>query len=102
MLDEKGYPKLIDFGTAKVVAARTFTIVGTPHYMAPDVLTGQGYSFPVDLWSLGIMTYEFLFGGVPFGENMDDIYKVYEEVMIGELKYPAFIPPDFPARALID
>lgn len=51
--------KLIDMGTAKVMKsetglkARTFTIIGTPHYMAPEVISGKGYNFYVDLWSVG-------------------------------------------------
>jgi len=60
------------------VKARTFTILGTPHYMAPEVLMGKGYSFPADLWSLGVMLYEFICGSVPFGEDMSDTYKIYE------------------------
>ena len=48
VVDDDGYPKLIDFGTAKFIKGRTFTIVGTPHYMAPEVITGHGYSVSVD------------------------------------------------------
>lgn len=40
MIDEMGYPKLVDFGTSKVINSRTYTIVGTPHYMAPEVING--------------------------------------------------------------
>ena len=47
--------KLIDFGTAKHIKDRTATIIGTPHYMAPEVILGEGYSFQVDFWSIGIM-----------------------------------------------
>jgi len=48
-------------GTAKVLLksnARTFTIIGTPHYLAPEIIQGKGYSFAVDLWSVGICLYE--------------------------------------------
>lgn len=48
MVDEDGYPKLIDFGTAKIVQSRTYTVVGTPHYMAPEIILGKGYSVAVD------------------------------------------------------
>jgi cGMP-dependent protein kinase len=46
-------------GTAKFLkgkstgANRTFTIIGTPHYMAPEIITGKGYTQHVDLWSIG-------------------------------------------------
>lgn len=53
MVIENGYCKLIDFGTAKQILDRTSTIIGTPHYMAPEVILGEGYSFAVDYWSIG-------------------------------------------------
>ena len=48
--------KLIDFGTAKEITDRTTTIIGTPHYMAPEVIIGEGYTFAIDYWSVGIYT----------------------------------------------
>lgn len=48
IIDDEGYPKLIDFGTAKVINGRTYTLVGTPHYMAPEVILGKGYSVTAD------------------------------------------------------
>jgi cGMP-dependent protein kinase len=45
IIDKEGYPILVDFGTAKIVEARTFTVLGTPHYMAPEVITRTGYSY---------------------------------------------------------
>ena len=58
MIDEKGYLKLIDMGTAKTLKSKnginkTFTLLGTPHYMAPEILKGKGYGLQVDLWSIG-------------------------------------------------
>ena len=81
----KGFMKLIDLGTAKPLlksrACRTYTIIGTPHYMAPEIIAGKGYTFSVDLWSIGVCMFEFMCGGVPFGEDLDDIYQIYEEIM---------------------
>ena len=72
-----GFIKLIDFGTAKAINDKTKTIIGTPHYMAPEVILGEGYSFKVDFWSIAICMYEFMCGGVPFGENHEEAMDVY-------------------------
>lgn len=60
MIDETGYLKLIDFGAAKIIKDRTYTIIGTPSYTAPEVYVGEGYSYSSDYWSLGVCLYEFL------------------------------------------
>ncbi len=44
---------MIDFGTAKEINDRAMTIIGTPHYMAPEVILGEGYTFSIDYWSIG-------------------------------------------------
>ena len=47
-------------GTCKIMktpSSKTYTIIGTPHYMAPEVLAGKGYSLSADLWSIGICLY---------------------------------------------
>ena len=83
MVDEKGFIKLIDLGTAKNLKqknGRTYTIIGTPHYMAPEILTGKGYTYSVDLWSIGICLYEFMCGNVPYAEDAEDPYEIYEEI----------------------
>jgi cGMP-dependent protein kinase len=71
VIDKKGYLIMIDMGTAKFLneenGYRTFTIIGTPHYMAPEVVEGKGYSFSVDIWALGIILYEMVCGKLPYG-----------------------------------
>jgi cGMP-dependent protein kinase 1 len=102
MVDDEGYLKLIDFGTAKVVQGRTYTMIGTPHYMAPEVILGKGYTTSADYWSLGIMLFEFLCGGVPFGEEISDSYAVFETVLEGKLVFPAYGSVSNDCRKLIE
>jgi len=80
MVCADGYLKLIDLGTTKKLngTEKTFTMIGTPSYMAPETLAGKGYSFPVDLWSLGVVIYEFMAGFVPFGEDAEDPLQIYQ------------------------
>ncbi|CAG9321711.1 unnamed protein product [Blepharisma stoltei] len=102
MIDEDGYPKMIDFGTAKFVSNRTYTVVGTPHYMAPEVILGKGYGLAADYWTVGIMIYEFLCGGVPFGEEEEDPYRIYEKVLERRLSYPNFVGQNLKAAPMIE
>jgi cGMP-dependent protein kinase len=88
MIDEDGYLKLIDFGAAKIIKERTFTILGTPHYMAPEIILGNGYGLEADLWSLGIMLYEFFFYVVPFADDERDSFKIYKRILEEPLKFP--------------
>ena len=81
MILENGYIKLIDFGTAKAITDKTTTIIGTPHYMAPEVILGDGYSFQVDFWSIAICIYEFICGAVPFGETAEEPMDVYLSII---------------------
>jgi cGMP-dependent protein kinase len=82
MLSKDGYLKVVDLGMCKKLPfnslGKTFTLAGTPNYMAPEVMTGKGYSFTADLWSLGIMMFEFLAGYLPYGEYAKDPYDIYE------------------------
>ena len=48
LIDGKGYLKLTDFGFAKIVESRTYTLCGTPEYLAPEILQNKGHSKPVD------------------------------------------------------
>ena len=101
MVDDEGYLKLIDFGTAKFIVGKTYTTVGTPHYMAPEIITGSGYNQLVDLWSLGIMVYEFFEGMLPFGEGEEDPHNVYEKILEHKLVFRQLSDCRHPIRDLI-
>lgn len=57
---------------------RTFTVIGTPHYMAPEIMESKGYSFPADVWSLGVTMYEICFGFLPYAGDIDDPIEIYQ------------------------
>ena len=94
MVNVKGYVKIIDFGTVKEIQDRTSTIIGTSHYMAPEITKGEGYSFQVDIWSVAICMYEFFCGKLPFGEEYDDPMDIYRAVSKEELTFPNFVHDD--------
>lgn len=103
MVDTGGFIKLIDFGAAKTLQGRTYTLVGTPHYMAPEVIVGKGYNKNADLWSLGVCLYELVCGGVPFGEDEEDPYKIYEAILDMRLEYQSHIDQStFLAKGFIE
>lgn len=87
ILDCSGYLKLIDFDTAKKIKNRTYTIAGTPHYMAPEMIKGQGYNISVDCWSLGVVLYEMVYGNLPFGEYTDEPLEVYKHIIEDKVEY---------------
>ena len=83
MIDNKGYIKLIDFGTAKNLQKdeKTHTIIGTPNFIPPEVLLGKGYSFSCDYWSIGVVAYEMIYKCYPFGGHSKDVMEIYHDIM---------------------
>lgn len=102
VIDESGFVKLIDFGTAKIIQGRTFTVVGTPHYMSPEIIIGKGYDFLTDYWTLGVILYEFVCGVLPFGDNLRSPYEVYEAIIQGRIQFPRHIKQPFSSQLIIE
>ena len=94
MVSETGYIKLIDFGTVKETNTSDgtmHTIIGTPHYMAPEVIRGDSYNRKVDYWSIGICIYQLICGKVPFGADIKDPVEIYKRVQNDKIVFPNFV-----------
>ena len=92
-LDGQGHLRLIDFGMAKRLrdGEKTMTLCGTPDYLAPEVILGEGHREPVDWWTLGILLYELLVGKPPFVDK--SIPALYHKILTTEVTYAKQIDP---------
>lgn len=96
LLDYSGHIALCDFGLCKLDMKdedRTNTFCGTPEYLAPELLLGQGYTKTVDWWTLGVLLYEMLTGLPPFyDENTNEMYR---KILSEPLHFPGpeIVPP---------
>lgn len=87
LLDGEGHIRLVDFGFAKKIGNReTYTLCGTPEYLAPEVIHNSGHGLAVDWWALGILIYEFLVGQPPFWDS--NPLRIYEQIVEGRLRFP--------------
>ena len=88
LYDDQDRLKLVDFGSAEVFGDGKGMVgfVGTPYYVAPEVVAGSEYNEKVDVWSAGVILYVMLAGIVPFyGETAGEIF---EKVLRGNLRFP--------------
>jgi len=73
-----GYIKLTDFGLSKNNIEGdydTFSVCGTPEYLAPEVIKKEGHGKPVDWWCFGSMIYELVYGLPPFySKNRNELF----------------------------
>ena len=86
LINQNGYLKLTDFGFAKIITDLTYTLCGTPEYLAPEIITNKGHGKPVDWWTFGILLYEMLVGIDPFNDN--DPMGIYQKILKCKVKFP--------------
>ena len=89
VMDTRGYIKLVDFGLAKqLLSGKTWTLCGTPDYLAPEIILNEGHDLAVDYWALGVLIFEMVVGAPPF--YAEDPMEVYEKILSGNPAFPTF------------
>ncbi|XP_074091497.1 serine/threonine-protein kinase D1 isoform X2 [Macrotis lagotis] len=78
--------KLCDFGFARIIGEKSFrrSVVGTPAYLAPEVLRNKRYNRSLDMWSVGVIIYVSLSGTFPFNEDED----IHDQIQNAAFMYP--------------
>ncbi|KAM4714735.1 protein kinase D4 [Anableps anableps] len=78
--------KLCDFGFARIIGEKSFrrSVVGTPAYLAPEVISSSGYNRSLDMWSVGVIMYVSLSGTFPFNEDED----IRQQITNAAFMYP--------------
>jgi serine/threonine protein kinase len=90
LLDVKGDLKIADFGwSVHAPSSRRATMCGTLDYLPPEMVAGEYHDEKVDLWSLGVLCYEFLCGKPPFETASHQ--ETYQRIINVDLKFPSYV-----------
>lgn len=91
LIDVDGHIKLTDFGFAKRLTDRTWTLCGTPEYLAPEIVQSKGHNKAVDWWALGILIFEMLAGYPPYYD--ENPFSIYDKILVGKIEWPRHLDP---------
>ena len=88
LLNKNGYLKLSDFGFVKQLlpGERTYTLCGTPEYLAPEIILNKGHGKAVDWYTLGVFIYELMVGYCPY--RHEDPYEIFKLILRKKMKFP--------------
>ncbi len=93
LLDEFGYLRVVDFGFAKKLAAgkKTYTVCGTPEYLAPEIILNKGHDYGVDHYAVGILVYEMEVGVSPFADQSGNMSSnvICQNILQGRARFPS-------------
>ena len=92
LLDLDGHIKITDFGLSKENIKpldRSYSFCGSPEYMSPEMLQGQGHGRQLDFYSLGALLYEMLTGLPPYYDSNRS--KLYQNILQEEISLPSYI-----------
>ena len=102
LLDSVGFIKVCDFGFAKKIVDRTYTQCGTPDYVAPEMLMGQGVNQACDWWALGVLLYEMCASVPPFTDAAGRDMQTFANILKGEVTWPEDANFSGDMKSLID
>lgn len=88
LIDERGYCVLVDLGFAKIVVDKTYTLCGTPEYLAPEIILSKGHDKGVDYWAFGVLVYEMLVGRSPFYSYGTDQVSLFKRIVQVKYSFP--------------
>lgn len=88
----QGDIKIADFGwSVHAPTSRRTTLCGTLDYLPPEMVEGRDHDNTADIWSLGVLTYEFLVGSPPF--EAEGYRATYRRISSVDLQFPVSMPP---------
>eukprot|EP00522_Entomoneis_paludosa_P015254 CAMPEP_0172459820 /NCGR_PEP_ID=MMETSP1065-20121228/34298_1 /TAXON_ID=265537 /ORGANISM="Amphiprora paludosa, Strain CCMP125" /LENGTH=834 /DNA_ID=CAMNT_0013214661 /DNA_START=245 /DNA_END=2749 /DNA_ORIENTATION=+ len=94
LIDRFGYCVLVDLGFAKVVTDKTFTLCGTPEYLAPEIILSKGHDKGADYWAFGVLIYEMLVGYSPFFSYDMDQVGLFKRIVSVKYGFPDGVVQD--------